>query len=222
MVLLQSSLYLVVSILLATEAYSSPQDSANSGNPVLELNPTRESSDLTNPDQQSLIAFQSSSSTPSDQGSIPFKDIANNQADFLAGNLSPNHLKLFTDSVVPNINPLRDSSQDTAFRVDGAGGATDIVPSFPAPLVHFFPNGLPEFDPEGVIRWFTRPEQPICDEGKFAFCCQQGPPQFLWRQKEGNPTEENRAERAQRMRKCRNCKYTEELLSSFILCSAPE
>lgn len=206
MVLLQSYLYLVASILSATEVYSSPQDSANSGDPVLALNPTSDTNDLTNPDQQSLIAFQSTSSTPSDQGSKPLKYIASNQADFLAGNLSPNNLRLLSDSVVPDINTLSGGSQDTAFRDDGTGGVTDVSPSFPAPLIDFFPRGLPEFDPNGVIRWFTRPEQPICDQGKFAFCCQLGPAQFQRSRKYSTPTEEQQAEKAQRMRKCRDCK----------------
>lgn len=206
MVLLQSYLYLVASILLATEVYSSPQDSANSGDPVLALNPTSDTNDLTNPDQQSLIAFQSTSSTPSDQGSKPLKYIASNQADFLAGNLSPNNLRLLSDSVVPDINTLSGGSQDTAFRDDGTGGVTDVIPSFPAPLINFFPSGLPEFDPNGVIRWFTRLEQPICDQGKFAFCCQQGPARFQRSQKYSTSTEEQKAEKAQRMRKCQDCK----------------
>lgn len=203
MFLLQSYLYLVTSILLATEVYSSPRDLANSGDPVLALNPTSDTSDLANPDQQSLIAFQSTSGTPSDQGPKP---IASNQADFLAGNLSPNNLRLFSDSVVPDINTLSDGSQDTAFRDDGTGGVTDVLPSFPAPLIDFFPKGLPEFDPDGVIRWFSQPENPICDQGKFAFCCQRGPPRFQRARGGGDPTEEQKAEHAQRMRKCRDCK----------------
>lgn len=203
MVMLLSYLYLVTSILLATEVYSSRRDLANSGDPALALNPTSDTSDLANPDQQSLIAFQSTSGTPSDQGSKP---IASNQADFLAGNLSPNNLRLFSDSVVPDINTLSDGSQDTAFRVDGTGGVTDVLPSFPAPLIDFFPRGLPEFDPDGVIRWFSEPEKPICDQDKFALCCQQGPARFQRGRGEGTPTEEQKAEHAQRMRKCRDCK----------------
>ena len=63
MVILQPSSYLVASILLVAEIFSTPQDPAHSGNPILALNPISHWSDLTNPDQQSLISFQSSSST---------------------------------------------------------------------------------------------------------------------------------------------------------------
>lgn len=206
MVSLQSYLYLVASILLATEVYSSSGEIANSGDPVLALNPTSDTSDLANLDQQSLIAFQSTSSTPSDEGSKPLNSIASNQADFLAGNLSPNNLRWFTDSVVPDLNTLSDGSQDTAFRVDGTDGVTDVLPSFPAPLIDFFPRGLPKFDPNGVIRWFSQAKEPPCDQGKFAFCCQRGPARFQRGRNEDAPTEEKRAEHAQRMRKCRDCK----------------
>ena len=206
MISLQSYLYLVASILLATKVYSFPQDLANSGDPVLALNPTSDTRNLANPDQQNLIAFQSTSSTPSDQGSKPLKSIASNQADFLAGYLPPDNLRLFSDSVVPDINTLSDDSQDTAFRVDGTGGVTDVLPSFPAPLIRFFPEGLPEFDPYGVIRWFSQLEQPTCDQGKFAFCCQRGPPKFQREQGDGDPTAEKLDEVAQRMRKCLDCK----------------
>lgn len=86
-------------------------------------------------------------------------------------------------------------------------GVTDVLPPFPAPIIDFFPNGLPKFDPDGVIRWFNRPTEPKCDEGKFAFCYQQGPAQLYWSQKPSAAptTAEQIAEHAQILRKCRNC-----------------
>ena len=217
MVLLQHSFYLVASILLATKVFSSPQDSTNSGgNPDLALNLASDSSDLTNPPVQgSLIAIQPNSNAPPDQGSNSFNNgIANiNQIDLQAGNLSPNLLSSISASAGPDINSASDNSQNTALLFDdtttgGGAGVTDILPSFPAPLLDFFPNGLPKFDPNGVIRWFKRPKEPKCDNGKFAFCCQQGPAQLKWSRKPGvaPPTAEKIAEHAQRLRKCRNCK----------------
>lgn len=214
MVLIQYSFYLIASFFLATKAFSSPQDFTISGGyPDLALNLASDPSDLTNPPVQgSLIAIQSNFNTPPDRGSNSINNgIANiNQIDLQPGNLSPNLLSSFSVSAGADINTPSDNSQNSALLFDDpeGGGATDLSPSFPAPLLDFFPNGLPKFDPNGVIRWFKRPTEPKCDNGKFAFCCQQGPAQFQRSRKGGvaPPTAEQRAEHAQRLRKCRNCK----------------
>lgn len=214
MFFLQHYFYLVASILLATKVFSSPQDSTNSGG---NLDPAQnlasDSSDLTNPlGQGSLIAIQPNVNTPPDQGSTSFnKGIAYiNQVDLQAANLPFNQLNSASASAGPDINIPSDNSQNNALLFDdtGSGGVTDIVPSFPAPLHDFFPNGLPKLDPNGVIRWFKSPTEPQCDSGKFAFCCQQGPAKLKWSRNPGvaPPTAEQIAEHAQRLRKCRNCK----------------
>lgn len=218
MVLLEHSFYLVASaILVVTIVFSYPQDSPNSGgNPDLSLNPESDSSALTDtPLQGSLIAIQPNFSPPSDHGFDSFNNgiAIINQVDLQASNnLPPNRLNSFSTSIGPDIkNSPDDNSQNTALLFDDLGGGwgvTDLSPSFPAPLLDFFPKGLPKFDANGVIRWFKRPTQPKCDNGKFAFCCQQGPAQLQWSRKPdvAPPTAEQIAEHAQRLRKCRNCK----------------
>lgn len=200
MILLQYFFHLVAAILLATKVFSFPKDSANSGgnagNPYLALNLE---SDLTDP------------KTPPVQGFGPLNNgITNiNPIDLPAGNLWPDRLTSFPASAGADNNTPSHNSQKTALLFDdtGVGSATYVLPSFPAPLIDFFPNGLPKFDPNGVIRWFNRPTKPKCDIGKFAFCCQLGPAQFQWSRKPGvaPPTAEQKAEHAQRLRKCRNC-----------------
>lgn len=208
MILLQHFLYLFASILLATRVFSSPQDSANSGrnagNPYLTQNLETDWTDLTN-----LIVIQPDFNTQPVQEPDPLNNrISNiNSIDLQAGNLWPNQLTASAEA--DNNTPSLDS-QNTALLLDDdttGGGVTDELPSFPAPLIDFFPNGLPKFDPDGVIRWFMRPTKPRCDKGKFAFCCQLGPAQLQWSRKPGvaPPTAEQIAEHAQRLRKCRNC-----------------
>lgn len=215
MSLLQHFFCLVASILLATKVFSSPQDSANSGgnagNPYLVLNLESDSADLTNPPaQRSSIEVQPNFNTPPVQGPDPSNNrITNiNSIDLQAGNLWPNRLTSGSASAGADNNTPLHNSQNSALLFDddtGSGAVTDVLRSFPAPLIDFFPNGLPEFDPYGVIRWFNRPTKPKCDKGKFAFCCQLGPAQLQQRKSVAPPTAEQRAERAQRLRKCRNC-----------------
>ena len=206
MILLQYFFHLVASILLATKVFSSPQDSANyggnAGNPYLALSLESDLADL---------------KTPPVQGFGPLNNgITNiNPIDLPAGNLWPDGLTSFSAwaeaSAGADNNTPSHNSQNTALLSDDTdvGSATYVLPSFPAPLIDFFPNGLPKFDPDGVIRWFSRPTKPKCDIGKFAFCCQLGPARLQWSQKPGvaPPTAEQKAELAQRLRKCRNCEY---------------
>lgn len=66
------------------------------------------------------------------------------------------------------------------------------------PILHrFFPPNLDEFDHlTGILIWFREPQPPDCDEGKFSFCCNQGPPR-------GPRTNPNEA--PSRRRKCSRC-----------------
>lgn len=217
MFFLQHSFYLVASIFLATKVFSSPQDSTNSGGNLDEaLNLASDSSDLTNPlVQGGLIAIQPNVNTQPDRGSNSFNNgiaYSTNQVDLQAANPPFNQLNSASASAGTDINNPSDNSQNTALLFDntgGSGGLIDTLPLFPAPLHDFFPNGIPKFDPNGVIRWFNRPREPNCDSGKFAFCCQQGPAKLKWSRNPNAapPTAEQIAEHAQRLRKCRNCKY---------------
>lgn len=215
MILLQHFFYLVASILLATKVFSSLEDSATSGgyaeNPYLALNLESDSADLANPPaQSSLTAIQPIFNTPPVEGYDLLGDgIANiNSINLEASNIWPNRLTSGSASAGADNNNPWYNSQNTAFLFDDdTGGVTDVLPSFPAPLIDFFPNGLPKFDPDGVIRWFKHPTRPNCDTGKFAFCCQKGPAQLYRSRKTGAAplTAEQIAEHAQKLRKCRNC-----------------
>lgn len=215
MILLQHFSYLVASFLLATKVFSSPQDSATTGgnaeNPYLALNLESDLTELTNPlAQSSLTAIQPQFNTRPDQGSeLSDNHIANiNSIDLEASSIWPNPLTSASASTGADSDSPSYNSQNTALLSDDdAGGVTDVLPSLPTPLIDFFPNGLPKFDPDGVIRWFNRPTRPNCDTGKFAFCCQKGPAQLYRSRKPGAapPTAEQIAEHAQRLRKCRNC-----------------
>lgn len=100
-----------------------------------------------------------------------------------------------------------DKSKDSIVLFDGNDGETNVAPlNFPNPLRIFFPDGLPQFDPNGVIRWLIEPTEPECDGGKFAFCCQMGPPSFTQRSNDPIATDEQKQETKRRLRKCRNCK----------------
>lgn len=215
MILLQHFFHLVASILLATQVFSSPQDSATSGgnapNHYLALNLKGDLTDLPNsPAQSSRTAIQPNLNTPPVQESdLLGNRIANiNPIDFEASNIWPNRLTSDSTSVGADNNTPSYNSQNTALLSDDdIGGVTDVLPSFPAPLIDFFPHGLPKFDPDGVIRWFKHPTRPNCDTGKFAFCCQKGPAHLYRSRKPGvaPPTAEQIAEHAQRLRNCRNC-----------------
>lgn len=73
----------------------------------------------------------------------------------------------------------------------------DLDMNLPPILHRFFPPTLEEFDPlTGILRWFREPQPPDCDDGKFSFCCNQGPPA-------GRRT--NLIEASSRRRKCSRC-----------------
>lgn len=75
----------------------------------------------------------------------------------------------------------------------------DLDMNLPSVLHRFFPPTLEEFDPiTGVLMWFREPQQPDCDEGKFAFCCNQGAPS-------GRRTNPIGSE--SRRRKCSRCMF---------------
>ena len=174
-------MYLLVSLLSAVGVLSYPQlqDSTPLGNPDWALNPGAVSNDDTNSNQGSLIA-------PGDpQG----------QSDLLS------------QQGGSGTTTLPGNSKDSALLFDGNDGVTNVAPpTFPNPLRIFFPDGLPQFDPNGIIRWFSQPEEPSCDDGKFAFCCQMGPAAFQQKKDRPIATEERKQESTRRLRKCRNCK----------------
>ena len=183
----QYSCYLVVSILLAVGVLSYPQlqDSTPLGNPDWALNPGAVSNDDTNSNQGSLIA----PGNPQGQ------------------NLWLGDINLPAQQAGSDTNILPDNSKDSALLPDGNDGVTNVAPpNFPDPLRIFFPDGLPQFDPNGIIRWFSQSEEPSCDDGKFAFCCQMGAPAFHQKKDRPIPTEERKQEITRRLRKCRNCK----------------
>lgn len=194
MIVLQSFCYLIVSILSVVEVLSSSQfqDPVLSGDPDWALStPGAVSSDVTSWNQGSLIA------SGSPQGP----------------NLWPgNSNLLISNQGGSDTNTPPDIPKDSALLFDGNDGVTDVAPpNFPNPLRIFFPDGLPQFDPAGVIRWFTQPHKPRCDNGKFAFCCQQGPPNFQQKKDKPPATQERREEIKRRLRKCRNCKFNWEV-----------
>ena len=95
-----------------------------------------------------------------------------------------------TTTATTTSSPLPDSN--TAF-------LDDLDMNLPPALHRFFPPTLEEFDPiTGIRMWLREPQQPNCDEGKFAFCCNQGAPT-------GRRT--NRVEAESRRKKCSRCMF---------------
>ncbi|MCJ1346834.1 hypothetical protein MMC31_005052 [Peltigera leucophlebia] len=114
---------------------------------------------------------------------------------------------------------LQGSNQDLALLPDPFGNQDTTIPTTSSPhpdsntaflddlnmnlppvLHRFFPPNLEEFDPiTGILMWFREPQPPECDEGKFAFCCNQGPPT-------GRRT--NPIEAESRRRKCSRWSHT--------------
>lgn len=95
------------------------------------------------------------------------------------------------------------SSQYLAF-LDGKDGLTDVLPkfNFPPDLFQLFKEAIPKFDLNGVLDWFTHPEPPQCEDGKFAFCSELGPPERASRDiKNGEETEEAKTKRFGRGKK---------------------
>lgn len=197
MMLLQYSCYFIVSILTAVKVLSFPQikASALSGDPGWALNPGAVSSDVTNSNRGGLIA----------------------SGDAQGQNLWLGDPYLLSHQGGSDSDTLPDHSKDSAFLFDGNDGVTNIAPpTFPNPLHIFFPEGLPQFDPDGITRWFTEPMEPSCDNGKFAFCCQKAPSVFHQRKDRPIATEEQKEEYKRRMKKCRNCKSDQEVNNQYL------
>ena len=187
MIVFRYSYYLLVSALLAVVVLSFPQlpESTLRGISDWAVNPGAVSNDAIDGIQGSLIA----------SGDLQGQNLWHSDSDFLS------QLGEYDTNILP------DEPKDSVALFDGNDGVTNVVPqTFPSPLRIFFPDGLPKFDPEGVIRWFTEPKEPSCDDGKFAFCCQMGPPAFQQRKNYPTATDERKQEVKRRLRKCRNCK----------------
>lgn len=174
---LKHSRYLIACSLSASEVLSSPQ-LEGSTNPDVAL------------DQEIYL------NTPS-----------SNQGSFIALNSEQNPSSNLV--IEPNYSP---AFQDSAFvPFDENGGLTDVIPSLPPfpQLNNIFPQGN---HPDPKVPQDTQTDEivrkkPDCNHGKFAFCCQQGPPERGVNTK-GVPPEElrrRRDERKSRLRKCRNC-----------------
>lgn len=134
-------------------------------------------------------------------------EISTNQVDLQGGGLSPNQFNLFPGSAEPDPSTLLDSSQDSALLFDGNDGVTNVLPPLGIPAPDIFPNGFPKFiDPDGILRWLNKPKRPDCDNGKFLFCCQLGPPRPLLDPNTPYESAERMAERQTRMRECVPCK----------------
>lgn len=201
---LKYSRYLIACSLSASEVLSSPQ-LEGSANPDIGLS---QEIDLNTPssNQGNLIASQPDSKTPSDNS---FTEITNDL--HLAGVSSPNSQQNPASNPViePESTP---ASQDSAFApFDENGGLTNVIPSLPSfPQLNIpFPQGNPPAPkvPPDTQTDATERKKPDCKNGKFAFCCQQGPP-IRGANTEGLSPEELRKrqqERKSRLRKCGNC-----------------
>ena len=187
MILFRYSYYLLLSALSVVVALSSPrlQDSTLLTNPDWVVNPGEVTNDDTIGNQGSPIA----------SGNLQGQNLWQGDFDLLS------QLGGYDTNILP------DEAKDSIALFEGNDGIQNVAPpTFPNPLRIFFPGGLPQFDTYGVIRWFTEPTEPSCDDGKFAFCCQLGPPLFKQRKKYPIATEARKQEVQRRLRKCRNCK----------------
>ena len=201
---LKYSRYLIACSLSASEVLSSPQ-LEGSTNPDIGLS-LETDLNTPSPNQGSLIASQPDSGIPSDN---PFNKITNGLP--LTGILSPNSQQIPTSNPVIGPTPLP-ASQDYALTpFDENGGLTNVIPSLPSfpQLNNLFPQGNnpdPKV-PQDTQTDATERKQPDCNDGKFAFCCQKGPP-VRAPNKQGIPPEEQRRrqrERKSRLRTCRRC-----------------
>lgn len=174
---LRYSRYLIACSLSACEVLSSPQ-LEGSTNPDVERS------------QEIYLNTPSSS-----QGSF----IALNSQENLASNVA----------IEPNYPP---ASQDSAFvPFDENGGLTNVIPSLPSfpQLNNLFPQGNhpnPKV-PQDTQTDATERKKPDCNDGKFAFCCQQGPPTRGVNIQGLSPDElsKRQRERKLRLRKCKIC-----------------
>lgn len=196
--------YFIACSLSANEVLSSPQ-LEGSTNPDVELG---QEIYLNTPSssQGSSLASQPDPKTPSDS---PFNEITNglHLPEIFSLNSQQNPASYLVTE--PNYPP---ASQDSAFApFDENEGLTNVIPSLPSfpQLNNLFPQGNypdPKVPPDTQTD-ATERKKPDCNDGKFAFCCQQGPPTRGANIK-GVPPEELRKrerERKSRLRKCRNC-----------------
>lgn len=127
-------------------------------------------------------------------------EISTNQVDLQGEGLSPNQFNLFPSLAKSDPNTLLDSPQNCVLLFDGIA---NVLPPLGIPIPDVLPNGFPEFpDPEGILRWLNKPKRPDCDNGKFLFCCQLGPPRPLLDPNTPYESAERMAERQTRMRVC--------------------
>lgn len=139
-------------------------------------------------------------------------------AALAARTLSSDQFNLFPGPVEPDINKSLDGSQDSALLFDGNDGVTDVLPPLGIPIPDIFPAGFPKFiDPEGILRWLNKPKRSDCDNGKFLFCCQLGPPRPLLNPSTPYESPERMAERQTRMRECVPCKKSPVPVLPFFL-----
>lgn len=195
---LKYSRYLIACSLSASEVLSSPQ-LEGSANPDMGLSQSSSN-------QGNLIASQPDSKTPSDN---PFNKITNDL--HLAAISSPNSQQ--NPASNPVIEPQSaPASQDSAFApFDENGGWPNMIPSLPSfPQLNIpFPQGNPPDPkvPPDAQTDATERKEPDCKDGKFAFCCQQGPPERGANTKRVSPEElrKRQRERKSRLRKCKKC-----------------
>lgn len=202
MFFLKYSTYLI-SILSITGVLSSPQiqDSIKSD---VRLRRERDFNSLST-NQGNSISFQPDSSTPSDQ-SLNEITIKLQQA----GTLPPDsELNSISNTLLePEFSPPPQDSALVPF--DENGGLTNIIPSFPQ--LNLFPQSDtpdPNIPPDTHTDSPTERKEPDCQYGKFAFCCQQGPPARGTNKKGLSPAvlRERERERTSRLGKCRKCEY---------------
>lgn len=202
---LKYSHYLIACSLSASEVLSSPQleDSTNT-----EIGLSQETELNTPlPNQGSLIAFQPDSGIPSNN---PFNEITNGLQ--LSGIFSLDSQQNPTSNLVIEPTPPAASQVSAFVPIDENGGLTNVIPSVPLfpQLNNLFPQGNPDPKvPQDTQTDAPERKQPDCKDGKFAFCCQKGPPKRGPSKKGITPEEllKRQRERKSRLRKCVQCKF---------------
>ena len=211
---LKYSRYVIACSLSASEVLSSPQLDGST-NPDIGLS---QETDLhttpSPPNQGSLIASQPDSEIPSDN---QFNEITNDL--HLAGIFSPPNSQQnpASNAVIepnPQVSPPPASQNSALAPFDENGGLTNVIPSLPSfpQLNNLFPqqgnqNPDPKVPLQDTQTDANERKQPDCNDGKFAFCCQQGHPK-RGPNIQGIPPEElerRQRERKSRLRKCRRC-----------------
>lgn len=163
-------------------------------------------------DDTGYFDFPTQNKQLASDSSVVVQDATNYFADSTLNpslsNLSPN--PQFDLSTSTN----RDDSKDTAFLIDSGDGGVDIsIPSgvdIPIPSVNPMQlfQGIPEFVND-VRQWFSQPQKPECNDGKFAFCCDRPGPKPKVGRRPGRPAfavvEHDPVEYSQRKRDCTTC-----------------